>query len=47
MGFKEEAAGLLGPFKWGEAFLTLSHEPLESYLASTAADMSEAESQYF
>ncbi len=48
MGFREDAARMLEPFKWGQGFLTLNHEPLESYsTAKTAADMSEAESQYF
>jgi pre-rRNA-processing protein TSR3 len=48
MGSKDEAAKLLETFKWGEGFLTLNHEPLESYsLAATAADMSEAEAEFF
>lgn len=30
-GFKEEAAHLLGIFKWGHTFLEINHERLESY----------------
>jgi pre-rRNA-processing protein TSR3 len=48
MGFRESAVRLLSLFKWGESFLTLNHEPLESYsLAGTTEDMSAAESQFF
>jgi pre-rRNA-processing protein TSR3 len=48
MGFRESAVRLLGLFKWGESFLTLNHEPLESYsLAGTTGDMSAAEAQFF
>jgi pre-rRNA-processing protein TSR3 len=48
MGFKENAARLLSLFKWGESFLTLNHEPLESYsLAGTTEEITVAEGQFF
>lgn len=48
MGFRASAARLLGLFKWGESFLTLNDQPLQSYsLASDAEAMLEAEAQYF
>jgi len=48
MGFRENAARLLGLFKWGESFLTLNDQPLRSYsLASDVKAMLEAEAQYF
>jgi pre-rRNA-processing protein TSR3 len=47
-GFTEHATRLLSAFKWGNTFLTLNHEPLESYAqASTPEEMATAESQYF
>ncbi len=47
-GFMEQASRLLSIFKWGNTFLTLNHEPLESYsLARTPEEMAVAESQFF
>ena len=47
-GFKESAVKLLGLFKWGETFLTLNDQPLQSYsTTNTPAEMSEAEAQFF
>jgi pre-rRNA-processing protein TSR3 len=47
-GFRESAVRLLGLFKWGETFLTLNDQPLQSYSsANTSAEMSEAEAQFF
>jgi len=47
-GFRETAVKLLGLFKWGETFLTLNDQPLQSYSTTTTpAEMSEAEAQYF
>ncbi len=47
-GFKGQARRLLSIYKWGETFLTLNHEPLESYsTAKTAEEMSVAEAQFF
>jgi pre-rRNA-processing protein TSR3 len=48
MGFKERAVRLLSLFKWGETFLTLNSEPLESYsLAGSVRAMTDAEAQFF
>jgi pre-rRNA-processing protein TSR3 len=48
VGFKESAANLLGLFKWGESFLTLNEQPLQSYsLARDAAALLEAQNQFF
>ena len=47
-GFRENAVKLLGLFKWGETFLTMNNQPLQSYSsANTPAEMSDAEAQYF
>ena len=47
-GFRETAVRLLGLFKWGETFLTLNDQPLQSYSsANTPAEMLEAEAQFF
>ncbi len=47
-GFVEPGKQLLSPFKWGNTFLTLNHEPLESYSqAKTPEEMALAESQFF
>ncbi len=48
MGFRASAARLLGLFKWGESFLTLNDQPLQSYsMARSRKAMIEAEAQYF
>ncbi len=47
-GFMEQASRLLSVFKWGNTFLILNHEPLESYCrAKTPEEMAAAESQFF
>ena len=47
-GFRENAIRLLGLFKWGETFLTLNDQPLQSYsTVGTPAEMLEAEEQFF
>lgn len=47
-GFVEPAKRLLSPFKWGNTFFTLNHEPLDSYSqAKTPEEMAVAESQFF
>jgi pre-rRNA-processing protein TSR3 len=47
-GFKELASRLVSVFKWGNTFLTLNHEPLDSYSrAETAEEMTKAEAEYF
>jgi len=48
LGFKEKACRLMNIFKWGNAFLTLNHDPLESYSeAKTEVEMSEAVASFF
>jgi pre-rRNA-processing protein TSR3 len=48
MGFGGRARELLRLFKWGEGFLTLNSEPLESYsTARSMSEMSQSESLYF
>jgi pre-rRNA-processing protein TSR3 len=48
MGFRDRAVRLLSLFKWGETFLTLNSEPLESYsLADSLRAMSDTEAQFF
>ncbi len=48
VGFKEEAASVLGIFKWGHTFLELNHDPLEEYsLAASGEAVSEVERAYF
>jgi pre-rRNA-processing protein TSR3 len=48
LGFKEKAAALLALFKWGQTFLTLNSEPLESYSsAKNEQGMVNEESQFF
>lgn len=47
-GFKLQARRLLMIFKWGETFLTLNQDPLESYSsAATDSEMLAAQAQYF
>ncbi len=47
-GFTEQANRLLSIFKWGNTFLTLNHEPLESYSqAKTLEEMALVESEFF
>lgn len=47
-GFIEQANRLLSIFKWGNTFLTLNREPLESYSqAKTPEEMVVAESEFF
>jgi pre-rRNA-processing protein TSR3 len=48
MGFRENAARLLGLFKWGDSFMALNEQPLQAYsTADSVTAMSEAESQFF
>lgn len=47
-GFKEQAVRLLSSFKWGNTFLTLNHEPLESFSrVGTPEEMMAAEAEFF
>ena len=46
-GFEREAQSLLAVFNWGNTFLTLNKEPLETYSHTLPADMSKQEQEYF
>jgi len=48
IGFRQRAVELLSIFKWGEGFLALNREPLESYMSVKDEDeMIVAEGQFF
>jgi pre-rRNA-processing protein TSR3 len=48
LGFKDSASRCLNLFKWGPTFLSLNHEPLESYsTANTDTEMTSVEAEYF
>jgi pre-rRNA-processing protein TSR3 len=46
-GFEKEAERLLAVFNWGNTFLTLNKEPLETYSRTLPAEMSKQEQEYF
>lgn len=46
-GFQKEGARILSPFKWGETFLSLNHEPLEEYAIASRPNLSSIEKEYF
>ena len=46
-GFEKEAQNLLAVFNWGNTFLTLNKEPLETYSRTPADGMSKQEQEYF
>ena len=46
-GFDKEAQRLLDVFSWGNTFLTLNKEPLETYARTLADEMSKQEQEYF
>jgi pre-rRNA-processing protein TSR3 len=46
-GFENEARRLLSVFNWGNTFLTLNKEPLESYSHTLPSGMSKQEQEYF
>jgi len=48
LGFKDTASRMMNIFKWGNTFLTLNREPLESYSrVRNAVEMSEAVASFF
>ena len=48
LGEVEEATSYLTIFKWGPTFLTLNHDPLESYRrARTEGKVIQAQREYF
>jgi pre-rRNA-processing protein TSR3 len=46
-GFEREAERLLALFNWGNTFLSLNKEPLESYSHSLPGEMDKQEREYF
>lgn len=46
-GFEKEAQRLLAVFNWGNTFLTLNKEPLETYSHTLPSEMSKQEQEYF
>lgn len=46
-GFKKEAQRLLAVFNWGNTFLTLNKEPLETYSHTLPDEMGKQEQEYF
>jgi pre-rRNA-processing protein TSR3 len=46
-GFENEAQRLLSIFNWGNTFLTLNKEPLETYSRTQPGEMSKQEQEYF
>ena len=46
-GFEKQAQRLLAIFNWGDTFLTLNKEPLETYSRIPADEMSRQEQEYF
>jgi pre-rRNA-processing protein TSR3 len=48
MGFREKAAAMLSLYKWGPTFLSLNHDALEDYAASSDYDkIRNVERSYF
>ena len=46
-GFKKEAQRLLAVFNWGDTFLTLNKDPLETYYRTSPDEMNKQEQEYF
>ena len=46
-GFEREAQRLLAVFNWGNTFLTLNKEPLETYSRTLPGEMGKQEREYF
>jgi pre-rRNA-processing protein TSR3 len=46
-GFRQPAELILSLFKWGETFLTLNQDPLESYSAAKSSEISLLEEEFF
>jgi pre-rRNA-processing protein TSR3 len=46
-GFQQAAVHILSLFRWGETFLSLNHDPLESYAAASASELSVLEQEFF
>jgi pre-rRNA-processing protein TSR3 len=46
-GFRKPADQILSLFKWGETFLSLNHDPLESYTSAKSSEISFLEEEFF
>jgi pre-rRNA-processing protein TSR3 len=46
-GFRKPAEQILSLFKWGETFLSLNHDPLESYTSAKSSEISFLEEEFF
>ncbi len=46
-GFRKQAEMILSVFKWGGTFLSLNHDPLESYAGARSSEISFLEEQFF
>jgi len=46
-GFRKSAEGILSLFNWGQTFLSLNQDPLESYAAAKSSEISFLEEEFF
>jgi len=46
-GFRKPAEVILSLFRWGETFLSLNQDPLESYAAARSSELSSLEEEFF
>lgn len=46
-GFRQPAEMILSLFKWGETFLSLNQDPLESYATARSSEISLLEEEFF
>jgi len=46
-GFRKPAEAILSLFNWGETFLSLNQDPLESYAAAKSSEISFLEEEFF
>ena len=46
-GFRKPAEVILSLFRWGETFLSLNQDPLESYAAARSSELSFLEEEFF
>jgi len=46
-GFRQHARVILSLFRWGETFLSLNQDPLESYAAAKSSELSFLEQEFF
>lgn len=46
-GYRKPAEAILSLFKWGETFLSLNQDPLESYAGAKTSEISVLEGEFF